>query len=280
MSNEVKRDDFSGKTKQRIKGHTLQCQLCESYIELGECTHIVSAGKTGPRNKQELVAKGEISDDYDIKSEENGLYLCPNCHTEIDHYPEKYTYKFLKEIYTSWKNRKITVSNFRVENESPQAEKIVKRFECHLCQKNYSSKARLDYHIEHNVCLTKRQKKCHKCGHIFKNIKMLEYHIEHNVCQKKKKQINFLLKPQPVQIDPKSENDALKLAVAELRGENRILKERPQVINNNTFNQANHFTIISDFNTEKVKDTPKLFGDTIDSHLNESVPVSGETSTS
>jgi hypothetical protein len=106
---------------------------------------------------------------------------------------------------------------------------------------------------------------------------MLEYHLDHNVCQKKKLKIPL---KQPViqpQMTLQRENEALKLTVAELRGENKILKEHPQIINNNTFNQANHITIIGEFNEEKIEDiltkVPNLLEDTINQHLTESVPI-------
>ena len=53
--------------------------------------------------------------------------------------------------------------------------------ECLKCNKIFSSKQCLNYHISRNVC-DKKTNGCENCGHIFKTKAMLKYHIEHNVC--------------------------------------------------------------------------------------------------
>lgn len=142
-------------------------------------------------------------------------------------------------------------------------------FQCNLCCKIFTTKYRLNYHIEHNVCQKNTSKKCVHCGHLFKNVKMLEYHLEHNVCQKRKPKL--ILKSQ---VDLQKENDSLKLEIATLRGENKTLKEHPQIVNNTTnYNQVN---LIVDFDKENIDDVlhklPNLLKDTITQHLNDSVP--------
>jgi hypothetical protein len=142
-------------------------------------------------------------------------------------------------------------------------------FQCCLCSKNFTTKYRLNYHLEHNVCQKPRSKKCSYCGHLFKNIKMLEYHLEHRVCQKKKPKL--ILKTQN---NLQKENESLKLEIATLRGENKTLKEHPQTVNNTTnYNQVN---VIVDFDKENIDDIlrklPNLLKDTITQHLTSSVP--------
>lgn len=87
--------NFPDKIKLKIIKKTAKCQMCGLQTECGECAHIVASGKNGPRNKYQLVNNDVISKNYEINKEGNGLYLCANCHTLIDNYPDKYTYEYL-----------------------------------------------------------------------------------------------------------------------------------------------------------------------------------------
>jgi hypothetical protein len=98
MLNLFTRKNFSEKVKTRIVKQTAKCQICGLMTECGEFAHIVASGRNGPRNKHQLVKNGTIEEDYDVNNESNGLYLCANCHTQIDKYPEKYTYHYLINI--------------------------------------------------------------------------------------------------------------------------------------------------------------------------------------
>ena len=89
---------FPDKHKKIIHNRASLCQLCLDLTECGECAHIVAAGKKGPRNKESLILQGLIDQTYDIKSPDNGLFLCPNCHKMIDRNPKVFTYDFLKEV--------------------------------------------------------------------------------------------------------------------------------------------------------------------------------------
>jgi len=96
--NIVPRGNFTEKAKTLIYKDATNCRMCQIPTECGECAHIVSAGHKGPRNKQSLIKKGIITDDYDVGSQNNGLYLCANCHTKIDKYPNIYTFKYLIDL--------------------------------------------------------------------------------------------------------------------------------------------------------------------------------------
>lgn len=89
---------FTDKSKLAIIKHCAKCSLCSCDVNYGEYAHIVARGDKGPRNKRELVNMGIISDDYDVTDSNNGLYVCPNCHTKIDHSPEIYTFDYLMKI--------------------------------------------------------------------------------------------------------------------------------------------------------------------------------------
>lgn len=101
MLKRLKGENFSEKTKIQIIKNASICQMCFTPTNCGECAHIVASGKNGPRNRQELTQDGTISDNYDIKSVDNGIYLCANCHKKIDKYPEKYTFEYLKRLTSS-----------------------------------------------------------------------------------------------------------------------------------------------------------------------------------
>lgn len=93
-----KKSTFSEKMKNKIIKNAACCQLCKKCTNIGECAHIVACGNKGPRNKQELIESHMILSDYDVSDENNGLYLCPNCHTLIDKYPSKYTFNVLMSL--------------------------------------------------------------------------------------------------------------------------------------------------------------------------------------
>lgn len=67
------------------------CNLCKQYVPLiAEQAHIIAHSSKGPR--------GNIPYDGNIDSYDNLILLCPNCHTEIDNYPETYSVKILRDI--------------------------------------------------------------------------------------------------------------------------------------------------------------------------------------
>lgn len=209
MINIFTRKNFSEKVKLKIIKKAAKCQMCGSQTDYGECAHIVAAGKDGPRNKQQLVLSGIISEDYSINDEKNGLYLCANCHKTIDRCPDKYSYEYLTQLRNSVDNIKVNVSideatkcsNFSQSKQEDHNvthdicnETICKNtkqyheimgIECDSCGKYFQSKQALNYHVEHNVCQHKYQ--CLKCAKVFTSKRRLIYHTDHNVCTKKSK---------------------------------------------------------------------------------------------
>ena len=67
---------------------------------------------------------------------------------------------------------------------------------CDLCQRHFTSKRRLTYHVDHDVC-QKQLHKCPLCGSVFSRDSCLQYHLEHKVCQNKKK---LVLKMSPANL--------------------------------------------------------------------------------
>jgi hypothetical protein len=57
-------------------------------------------------------------------------------------------------------------------------------YECVLCQRSFSRKATLDYHMDHNVCRKPDEKVCPLCHKQFTSKQMCQYHITHKVCDK------------------------------------------------------------------------------------------------
>jgi hypothetical protein len=101
---------------------------------------------------------------------------------------------------------------------------------CSNCNKTFSSRQNLDYHVTNKVC-QKFDKKCKKCGHIFSSKVMLKYHVDNDVCEKKIKKKIQLKKDHLEQYEVFTK-DELILKVVHLEGENQALKENPMNVNN------------------------------------------------
>lgn len=235
------RKNFPEKIKLKIIKKASICQMCKLQTDCGECAHIVAAGKNGPRNKHQLVQEHIIPDDYDVNTDENGLYLCTNCHTMIDRNPNKYSYQYLTQI----KNNKIDATKtikssgetLTCPNISHQEESIhedivcITSMNCDLCGKSFTSKYSLEYHINHNVC-TKHNVKCSKCGKALSSTS-LPYHLKNNVCAKQKEKFMLKLKTKQA-YDHMSKDEIINQLEHELSkmvGKYESLKENPQNIN-------------------------------------------------
>ena len=89
MSNQTDRINFTETTKEVIRRRAgYRCCKCDKtlvgpgattsdFVELGQCAHIYAAKTTGPRGQSHLT-------DEQLKSPENGLYLCNDCHKLVD----------------------------------------------------------------------------------------------------------------------------------------------------------------------------------------------------
>ena len=220
MMNIFTRKNFSDKVKLCVIKDAAKCQLCSIPTECGECAHIVASGKNGPRNKHQLVQDGTILENYDVSAKENGLYLCANCHTLIDTYPDKYTYQYLinmkktndsmvkipdshitnpnlkscmsgnsqieqlAEEITKLKN---SVKELKNQTHSEQQSNeidmdISMQYTCSLCHKILSGQTSFKYHVDNKVCQKPNKKLCQHCLRLFATPQMCKYHIDHNVC--------------------------------------------------------------------------------------------------
>ncbi|MBR1515457.1 MAG: HNH endonuclease [Paludibacteraceae bacterium] len=107
--------------------------LIEGYkiCSVGEVCHIISKKQTGPRHQSNLA-------DYDCY--DNLIFLCANCHKEIDTNIEEYTVERLKEIKSSHekdvaeklKNEQFTILHFLRVNSGIDLGNIF--FGCHCYQ--------------------------------------------------------------------------------------------------------------------------------------------------
>lgn len=64
-----------------------------------------------------------------------------------------------------------------------------KKFKCGKCNKKFTSKQSLVYHLSKNVCSKLIEFKCNGCEKKFASKQKLNYHIAKNVCKKIKNQI-------------------------------------------------------------------------------------------
>lgn len=89
MVSRTDRINFTEETKEVIRRRAgYRCCKCDKtlvgpgpttsdYVELGQCAHIYAAKPTGPRGQSHLTVE-------QLKSPDNGLYLCNDCHKLID----------------------------------------------------------------------------------------------------------------------------------------------------------------------------------------------------
>lgn len=159
------RKNFSEKIKLKIIKKASRCQMCNLQTECGECAHIVASGKDGPRNKHQLVQEHIISENYEINADDNGLYLCANCHTLIDRYPEKYTYEYLVGLKSNTGNgndkpninicESIVIDNNKPDTNDVDNDSVDKNvylcelYRCSYCGNNFTNKNNMYRHRKH-----------------------------------------------------------------------------------------------------------------------------------
>lgn len=99
------RSNFNSKTKnslcESVNGHCSICGKCTTWVNedkdtgtakkdsIGEAAHIEAASKGGPRYNPN-------QSDEERSRFDNGIWVCSNCHTEIDNNEEKYDVKTLR----------------------------------------------------------------------------------------------------------------------------------------------------------------------------------------
>lgn len=119
-------------TNRLRKRSLFHCELCDIIDINGECAHIISIADNGPRSYT-------MFDEYKHKSnkellqlldnENNGLYLCRNCHGKIDNKNNsEFTVEFLHEIqkYSINKDRSSpTYDVDKVKNELIEKELFI-----------------------------------------------------------------------------------------------------------------------------------------------------------
>lgn len=236
----LKRENFSEKTKTQIIKNASRCQMCDTFTAIGECAHIVASSKNGPRNKQELTQDGTISEDYNIQSADNGIYLCANCHTKIDKYPKVYTFEYLKSLAEHKDVNQIDHDTNQIDNDTTNVDHDTNQidhdnddttqfnhkdmYQCNVCDKVLSSLERLNYHLSRKVC-QKPSRICPMCGKRFKSKQSCQYHISRNVCTKRKPKLTIKL---PHKMNQHELIEALAQAeekLLEVTIENKTLKE-------------------------------------------------------
>jgi len=156
---------------------------------------------------------------------------------------------------------------------------------CPSCNKIFTRKSALDYHVNHNVCLKSNNKICPECGKKFSTVQMCHYHIKHGVCMNETivkptvilKEINEKMIPKEITgetteeiIGKISTNDMtteqMKHRIAHLEGENKALKEHPQTVNQ-TINIVVPPAFLSIENYEQtMKHLPNLLHEALSRH--------------
>ena len=116
------RENFSRKIKDKINKEVGDfCCKCNDYTRDGEYAHIISLQKSGPRSYTNYSELTDIDEELRIlilDSHENGLYLCRNCHSEIDKRENDYPQDVLRKM------RKDAVERYVVSKEEPYLEYV------------------------------------------------------------------------------------------------------------------------------------------------------------
>jgi len=74
---------FSKRTKDQIRGtYQNHCGICLKKVPRGHCAHLLDASEAGAKQLSFGVYMGLIQDGYKRSSAENGIFQCPDCHTE------------------------------------------------------------------------------------------------------------------------------------------------------------------------------------------------------
>jgi hypothetical protein len=114
------------------------------------------------------------------------------------------------------------------------------KWQCEQCDQQFGSKQSMMYHINHNVCGMKNV--CVLCDKSFSSKQKLNYHVAQNVCVKRTKPKIVIKAKQviPSVIDYETYTKAQLInELLSTKGENKALKENPQIINNNVSNVNN-----------------------------------------
>lgn len=126
---------------------------------------------------------------------------------------------------------------------------------CSNCDKFFSSSSSYKYHITHKVCeKTHAEHRCPNCQNIFTTKRMCQYHIDHNVCQKDTKMKLTMKTPTKQRSVAELEEE-----IAQLKGENKALKENPQTVNNNN----NIIVFPKEFGKEDMQHVKEILGDVL-----------------
>lgn len=93
------RYEFTETAKRELRAWSnCNCMICRKDCageRQGEAAHIIPASGNGPRSEYRT---GDKATSRFISSSENGLWLCPNCHTDIDTSSPTKTYEELVAI--------------------------------------------------------------------------------------------------------------------------------------------------------------------------------------
>lgn len=103
----TKRIDFSPSTKREISAWSNnRCMICNASVSrkgMPSIAHIIPAAKNGPRS--EYFGKDEYTSDF-VKSNRNGLLLCPTHHIEVDNDIDgKYPIEYLFDLNNMFRER-------------------------------------------------------------------------------------------------------------------------------------------------------------------------------
>ena len=124
-----------------------------------------------------------ITSDYDVRSRENGIYLCANCHTKVDAYPEVYTYQYLKQIKQKYRHDLIEeTKRLKTQNETTKIMLKLKPFTL----VSQSQELTMLSSSEGNIVKKSKSQICPYCGTFFLQPSDMSRHKLHYCYQRPK----------------------------------------------------------------------------------------------
>lgn len=162
-------------------------------------------------------------------------------------------------------------------------------FKCSSCDKVFTRKQMLQYHVDHNVCSKENKFECPKCNRIFARKSNLQYHVDHKVCEHTLcEHTKNNHRDDPYNSDQYESDTYQNMSKDELMKNlvkcnkiieyqrNLIINGNNNNINNGIINNNNTINLTVNFGQEKIEDIqlklPNLLEDALHKHLIESVP--------
>jgi len=151
-----------------------KCATIFPEIVVNIDTYHPNSELVAPQSEQHHVVNGDTISSRLLSGKLSGY---------IDKYSKNKCVKIKKDILLQL-NPVLTKKSLILKKHTDDRELFTSsELECPICQRTFSDKRALKYHVDHSVC-TKNRFICSLCNKEFTTLKGLQYHQENNVCDK------------------------------------------------------------------------------------------------